>query len=392
MKKTIAYVGELDFPLGDTASTRVLSIGKIFRDLNFDVSFFCHHNFKSSQPVTGVYQGFDFEKKTTSNNKIIRLWEILRRGVDVVNLIKKSTKKSPDIIVYYGSSTRFLLPVFLFAKKNGIKLVVDLPEWYDYSHLPFGKYGPYALDVHYALTRLIPKCDGVIGISSYLTNYYLSKGVKGIRMPQLVDLQEAKWNFPESESFDSDSLNLIYAGVPGRKDLLGNAVRGLKILRQENHKVNIHLLGPALDDVRHCLDKDAQLVDELNGLGLFFHGRIPQEKIPEMLAKADFSILLRPDARYAHAGFPTKLVESFAAGLPVIANLTSDIGMYLTNNNNGIIAEDWSVNAFVTAVKKVCKMTTDELKIMKTNAKKTAIDGFDYRVYSNQMAKFLSEL
>ena len=66
MEKSIAYVGEFDFPLGDPGSIRVLSNGKIFRDIGYDVSFFCHKGSKSLQPVSGEYQGFYFSKKINS--------------------------------------------------------------------------------------------------------------------------------------------------------------------------------------------------------------------------------------------------------------------------------------------------------------------------------------
>ena len=389
MEKSIAYVGEFDFPLGDPGSIRVLSNGKIFRDIGYDVSFFCHKGSKSLQPVSGEYQGFYFSKKSIPNNKIIRMGERLIRGINTLALLKENTQNYPEIIVYYGNSSRFLFPLLSFARRNKIKLLVDVAEWYDYSHLPFGKYGPVALDVHFALTRLIPKCDGVIGISSYLTDYYSSRGVKSIRIPQLYDMHEEKWNFSEPESFDPQSLNLVYAGVPGRKDLIGNAVRGLKILKAKGNKVKLHLFGPSMNDVRLCLDKDAPLVDELQGTSLIFHGRISPERIPSMLAKADFSILLRPDARYANAGFPTKLVESFAAGLPIIANLTSDIGMYLRDGDNGIVLEDWSVETFVRKICELNRLPNARIKQMKKAARIEAVRSFDYRNYIDNIKHFL---
>ena len=332
---------------------------------------------------------FIFQKKSIPNNKIIRMGERLIRGINTLALLKENTQNYPEIIVYYGNSSRFLFPLLSFARRNKIKLLVDVAEWYDYSHLPFGKYGPVALDVHFALTRLIPKCDGVIGISSYLTDYYSSRGVKSIRIPQLYDMHEEKWNFSEPESFDPQSLNLVYAGVPGRKDLIGNAVRGLKILKAKGNKVKLHLFGPSMNDVRLCLDKDAPLVDELQGTSLIFHGRISPERIPSMLAKADFSILLRPDARYANAGFPTKLVESFAAGLPIIANLTSDIGMYLRDGDNGIVLEDWSVETFVRKICELNRLPNARIKQMKKAARIEAVRSFDYRNYIDNIKHFL---
>ena len=140
MKKSIAYVGEFDFPLGDPGSIRVLSNGKIFRDIGYNVSFFGPQKFDSLQPVSGEYQGFYFAKKTTCDNKVIRLGERLLRGINTLALLKENTQNYPELIVYYGNSSRFLFPLLSFARRKKIKLLVDVAEWYDYSHLPFGKY------------------------------------------------------------------------------------------------------------------------------------------------------------------------------------------------------------------------------------------------------------
>lgn len=60
----------------------------------------------------------------------------------------------------------------------------------------------------------------------------------------------------------------------------------------------------------------------------------------ERYCEADFSIFVRPDRRSSHAGFPTKLAESLAAGTPVITNNTGDIGLYLKDGENGFLLKD----------------------------------------------------
>lgn len=390
--KTIGYVGEFKFPEGDAYSQRALGLGKILRAIGMNV-FFQGLYSQSNCPLTGISQDFKYAnikpEKTSHKGKISKLATFLQSGYFSRNqLLQENTNF--DIIILAGGYSRYLVPYLSLAKQKKMKLLVDVVEWFDYAHLPLGKYGPFAWDVHYALTHLIPQCDGVIGISSYLSDYYSSRGVKSIRIPQLVDMNEEKWNFAEPESFDSQSLNLVYAGVPGRKDLIGNAVRAIKILKEKGHRIKLHLFGPSLNDMRFCLDKDAPLVDDLQGSELIFHGRIAQQQIPAMLAKADFSILLRPDARYANAGFPTKLVESFAAGVPIIANLTSDIGMYLRDNDNGIVLKDWSVEAFANKIMELCAISDDNLRRMRLAARAEAEKSFDYRNYISSMTEFMA--
>lgn len=278
------------------------------------------------------------------------------------------------------------------AKKQKFKLLVDVVEWFDYSNLNYGGFGPLALDVHWAMTRLIPKADGVIAISSFLENYYRMRGVKTLRIPQLVDLEEDKWNFVRPEPFDPAFLNLVYAGSPARKDLIGNAVIGLKRLVRGGAKVKLHLFGPTPEELRVCLGRDQALVEELQGKALHFHGLVSQEAIPALLAKADFSVLLRPDARYAHAGFPTKLTESFAAGVPAIANLTGDIGLYLRDGENGFVLPDWSPEAFEERLKPLLHLSPDRKQSLRESARMEAFRCFDFRNYLNPLTDFIIEV
>ena len=57
--------------------------------------------------------------------------------------------------------------------------------------------------------------------------------------------------------------------------------------------------------------------------GMLAHGDVQR-----LVGSTDFSILVRQPCRTSQAGFPTKFVESFACGTPVIANLTSDFFLH----------------------------------------------------------------
>ena len=141
-------------------------------------------------------------------------------------------------------------------------------------------------------------------------------------MPPLVDLDEEKWHQNQLLPADGNNLQIVYAGTPGKKDLLGNALRGLNTLRDEGFLVKLHLVGPSREEVSECLGSDAPMLDMMAEM-LIFHGRVPQSDVPRLLAIADYSVLLRPLERYAQAGFSTKLVESLAAGVPCLL-YTSD--------------------------------------------------------------------
>ena len=72
----------------------------------------------------------------------------------------------------------------------------------------------------------------------------------------------------------------------------------------------------------------------------------------QIVRAADFTVLLRPDARFAHAGFPTKLVESLSLGVPVLANVTSDISEYVRDGREGILLAGPTREAFAAGLRR----------------------------------------
>jgi len=122
------------------------------------------------------------------------------------------------------------------------------------------------------------------------------------------------------------------------------------------------------------------------------HGRIPYEQVKEKIAEADFTVLLRPQMRYANAGFPTKVGESMACGTPVICNVTSDLGRYVEDGVNGIICENETKEACAEALKKALALSNEQIKQMRENAVNTARESFDYNAYINRVGDFLNRI
>jgi glycosyltransferase involved in cell wall biosynthesis len=102
-------------------------------------------------------------------------------------------------------------------------------------------------------------------------------------------------------------------------------------------------------------------------------------------------VLLRPHSRYAEAGFPTKLVESLSAGLPIITNVTSDISEYVRDFEEGAIVPGYSPAAFAQTVQKVLTLPAGRRQYMREKAKERARLSFDYRRYSSEIGHFIAE-
>lgn len=388
MPKKIAYIGEFQFPHGAATTKRALSLGRLFAHCGYNVSFYClSPETASPDNINGIFENFHFSNlvlKNSNNSSLRKLSNWMFSGYKMIKLFAPT---KPDYIVLTEGFSRFLLPLLIYAKRHNIKIIVDAEDWHEYSHLPFGKFGPFALDTHLAITLLMKKCDGIIAISSFFERYYLKANVKAIRVPILIDKKENISQFVKKDAFNQGYLHLIYAGNPGKRDIIDVAIYGLDALVKEGIKVKIHLVGPSRQSIENILGHNSALLEQLKD-SIVFHGRVNPDEVLALLANADFSFLIRSDMRYAHAGFPSKFVESLSAGLPVICNLTSDIGMYLKDGQNGFVMNDTSIESFVDCVRKASFLSEEKRMQMKLAAKTEAHEAFDYRNFIAPVKEF----
>jgi len=394
----ILYCGSFRFPDGDAAAARVLGIGKALRMSGYDVEFAGweeqESEVDSQSDGSYAYEGFSYKSQDEFRQQqlspVKRLFRYLSAGANTLRWLSKKELKDVSVIIAYHGNSIFLLRLHSFCKKHGIRLIVDCTEWYAPNHLVGGSFGIVRLDNEIRMRWINTRIGWLIPISSYLEKYYASRGGCVLRMPPLVDMSEAKWLVTENFRESGGPLRLVYAGTPAKKDLLGNVLRGLCSLKKEGICVELDLVGPSREAVVACIENDTGILETL-GKALVFHGRVPQSEVPLLLARADFSVLLRPKERYAEAGFSTKLVESLASGVPVITNPTSDIAEFIRDGEHGIMLTDCTPNAFVAGIRTALSLSSEQKHNMRRSARRLAETSFDFRRYAVPLEKFIKD-
>jgi glycosyltransferase involved in cell wall biosynthesis len=399
----IAYVGTFYFPEGDAGAARVLGIARALRENGHSVVFLGIEKTPTDRIIgkntrNGIvsgYQGFKYRSPNPPSTDIIgklaRQCSVLSGGSVLRRLKTEILEDGPvDAVIAYQSPSLLLIRLMKLCKSMNIPLICDIVEWYDPEHIFGGRLGLMTLDSELSMKRLHFLCDGVIVISNYLRDFYGEKKSSAMCIPPLVDVLSDEWSRSCLEPKNT-RLRLAFVGNAGRKDLLVNAIRGLDLLGVKALECEIIMVGPSPEEVRTNLGKDASLIEKLEGR-LHFTGRLPRKEALTHLAQADFSILLRPDARFAHAGFPTKLVESLAMGVPIICNLTSDIGLYIRDGREGIVIGDSSPKAFAQGVRRALALKSEEKKSMRLNAKRCAESCFDFRNWVKLMSNFFEDV
>lgn len=306
----------------------------------------------------------------------LRYWKRLKK-------VMSSFK--PDVIIMDDLGPSKTIKLKQYCKARKIRLIHDSVEWYSPEQFKHGKFSLGYIRKDILNRFLIDKTCGVIAISRYLEDHFKAKGCRCVRIPIVI----AESDLCKEKDLPDDKVVFTYAGHPGKKDYLHVMLDAFALLPSE-------LLQRVVFNIVGCTKEQMIVagisVEVLNKLDqrLIVHGLVSHDEVLRILKGTHFTLLMRsPEQRYAKAGFPSKVVESLSMSTPVICNLTSDLGRYLTDGVDSLFVEDCSSGALAKVLEIAIKILNPERCIMCKHSSDTALLRFNYLKYLSQLASLM---
>lgn len=389
--RTVAYVGPFSFPEGGAAARRILGNALALRDAGYKVLIGSGQLAGDRNQEPTEYQGLSVyslgERTAESYPILLKHLAYARMGKKTCRWLGELESK-PRAVILYGGYTPYLMHLLRWCKESEVPVVFDAVEWYDSRNMPGGRYSPYRWSFDFFMWYLSPKAGNIIAISSYLENYYQRRGCNTLLVPPTLDTQAVK----ASLQLDSGGvLTLGYTGSPGKKDLLDNALEAVLQLLEEGLNLRFRIAGVTLHQLLALPSMRRRGVVAIPP-GIEVLGEISQADAISMIGQVDYSVLLRPPLRYAQAGFPTKVVESLAAGTPVMCNNIGDLGHYIQDEVEGIICHDHTPESLVEVIRRAYTLTKQQRLQMRASARMKAERAFDFRTQVIPFAGFIESL
>lgn len=370
------------YPNGDAGAVRQHNLAKLYKRIGHDVTII-GMGFSRLNEMK-IYEEIKYTSFRYSNeNRLSRVKNIIFFINNLKTFLSREND-SFDVIHIASTNPQILLWLKYYTRKRSILLIHDSVEWYSANQFALRILSPSYIMKNIANKYLVDRNFKVIAISRFLQQYFDKKGVETIRIPIVFDTVDMS----ENQSFNN-KLVISYAGSPGKKDYLDVMLKGISALdKRHMEQIEFRIFGV-----------DEKVIKRMFGLNLSGYmkiqkslkifGRVSRDKVIESLRDSDFSVMLRDsNARYAKAGFPTKIVESLSCGTPVITNISSDLGEYLTDLVNSIIVKECNSSSFSEAIKKALSLNTEMIKNMKMNAYNTSLTYFNIDLYQRDL-KFL---
>ena len=384
-------VGAFKFPHGDAPSNRMLSLAKTFRAAGYRPLIVNDGPGPPGATITpgrlASCDGVDYiSLPQRSGGRAARAVQRTARPLRISRAVHRlglERRQLRWVCVVSGLYTMSMHAALRF--RLGARILVDVHERHDVSQFPKRWRDPYFLRHRYTAwiaTRLPAK---VLVISEHLRDRF-SQRKDTLVLPPAVDVDEYSARVPRNPQ---DPMRFLYAGSPGRKDLLVEILQGFtRLSAAEQRKVCVTIAGATRSQIEDYVGEEVllRLGESVEVLGV-----IPRAQVHGLLAKADFALLIRPVAEFARAGFPSKVPESLAAGCPMILNYSSDLRHYVDDGQQVLVCRGSTAAHVTETIRRALALSDRELNSMSLTARSTARSRFDYRVWAAPLAEFLAD-
>lgn len=277
-----------------------------------------------------------------------------------VNLWLDSLLEEPDIIFLYETNLVYRYWVTMWAKRKRVPIVVDVRDWYSTKDVQTFRDKVSISTQNLLIFKPSKQIQGAIVVSSILQEQFSRKSIQTLRLPALMPSAGAKNLMP----FDSEQVNplvISFIGNAGSKDSksVSELIYAANNWNNPEKKLEVHIVGPISPVGEPITEKPT-----INS-SIVWHQTIPRNQAIEVLENSHFTTLIRPSERYSNSGFPSKVAESLLHGVPVIANLTSDLSEHLIKGFNFIELDNTEVGCLLNALNIYSKNSTvfNKLKI-----------------------------
>ncbi len=302
-----------------------------------------------------------------------------------IQWLKQADLRRVKAVIAYtgvGAASAFFYHLNSLCKKRGVRLFCIVAEWHAWRHFSGKQACLDVLDSEFLRRAAVRWGDGTITISDFLQDYYTRAGLNSICLPPLLDLTDPYWQGGSNTLCIAKHrpIKLLFSGS-FRRERHDVILRAVLKMRQEGVDIIMEYLGPSRDQIQREPKVGSRLVHAL-GAGVCFYGPVHDpETVARITRSASFGVLLRDNLRWAQACFPSKVPEFLAMGIPLMANLSSDLADYLRDGENALVCRTVTVNGLYATLRRAWELTEPQFQAMKLAALKTA-ERFDARNYA----------
>ena len=387
--KKILYVGQIAIE-GSASCTHVRNRARFFNNIGYEVYGLseCPKNECDKVEDTDFLK-YVYMKPFHGKGKVRGAGWIADQflGIHTYNEIIRALKFiSPDIIILYELNSIVVEErIRAYCEKHNIRLIIEVTEWMEVENRKEIATRGIVWQKDIQKRYIDKRCGNIIAISEFLYEHYRNQGCNVIRLPPLVyDFADKDQVFRDRDAVKLRQVKLVFAGTTDFKDYLEPMLKAIRKINNNEIKIIFDVVGPSPDAIESMLECSSP-----TQYGINCYGRLSHENTLSIVRKADFSVLMRENKRYAKAGVSTKVVEAMSLAVPSICTAGGGTDAFVTDGVDGILIKDNSVHEVLDKLMQIVNMDSSKILQMKLNALNTAKQVFSEGQYYNVAKCFL---
>ena len=387
--KKILYVGQIAIE-GSASCTHVRNRARFFNNIGYEVYGLseCPKNECDKVEDTDFLK-YVYMKPFHGKGKVRGAGWIADQflGIHTYNEIIRALKFiSPDIIILYELNSIVVEErIRAYCERHNIRLIIEVTEWMEVENRKEIATRGIVWQKDIQKRYIDKRCGNIIAISEFLYEHYRNQGCNVIRLPPLVyDFADKDQVFRDRDAVKLRQVKLVFAGTTDFKDYLEPMLKALRKINNNEIKIIFDVVGPSPDAIESMLECSSP-----TQYGINCYGRLSHENTLSIVRKADFSVLMRENKRYAKAGVSTKFVEAMSLAVPSICTAVGGTDAFVTDGVDGVLIKDNSVHEVLDKLMQIVNMDSSEILQMKLNALNTAKQVFSEGQYYNVAKCFL---
>ncbi len=313
------------------------------------------------------------------------------------HLYRKARKVKPDIVICVEPLT--LLVGAALRRKFQTRVVADIHEFFADA---FGERFPVPLNwlmksLYLAGERRLQRlADATIGVSDEILDQVLprNKRTQALAIPNypVKNVWDYECETPaEISTICEMDFDLIYIGGLTEDRGVFKILKSIQLLRNEFPRLNMLILGKFFSaEVEEKFDAEVN-ARNLNAV-IYQQNWLPAEKIGLLLKRSRVGLwVFNPQSRRMRKAIPLKVLEYFAAGLPVVTINTPLMRDLVEKNRIGACCEYHSA-AIAKAAAEILRLPQRDYAEMSQRAADLIDTRFNWEAVEPQLLEFFQRL
>jgi colanic acid biosynthesis glycosyl transferase WcaI len=357
----ILFVSHYFYPEVGAPQTRILETAQRLSDRGHEVTVLTGFPNYPDGVIPDAYRGHVLLREQVGDIRVVRSAVyptpnsgFTRRLVNHASFALTSMIASPivgrhDVVVAETPPLFTAVAAALIARGRGMPMVLNVADLWPESAVQLGALSnPRAIRLAEALESFAYRHSATITVpTGGMRTSLLARGEpaeKVVHLPNAVDPDR----FAASAPPNSGARRVIYCGTVGIAQGVGTLIDAAAELSGPNDDFEFMIVGDGAERAEL-----ARSAGERGLTNVHFEGRVPRERVPELIGSADVAVLCLRDVPLFEDALPSKMLEYMAAGRPVVASAVGDAARLLERSDAGIACPPGDATALAAGIRQV---------------------------------------